>query len=78
MQLFALEPLPAFQRYLQVLRLLEALTQADTFELLHSKPVESHFGHKEQERPGEFMLLSIKIITVRLHFRRGCYLQLFD
>ena len=49
-QLFALEPLPAFQRYLQVLRLLEALTQADTFELLHSKPVESHFGHKEQER----------------------------
>lgn len=49
-RLFAIKSQAPFERYLQVLSVLEELAQATTYELLHPEPVESRYGAKEQER----------------------------
>lgn len=49
-RLFAMKTQTPFDRYLQVLSVLEELAQASEYELLHSEPVESRYGAKEQKR----------------------------
>ncbi|MFN8356830.1 MAG: AraC family transcriptional regulator [Spirosomataceae bacterium] len=42
--------LPAFEQFVEVLRLLTTLSEATDTQLLHSKPVENRFQKREQER----------------------------